>query len=167
MERILIGFAITILVLSVSAFAVTNDCVNKNYLLLELSYESRTVTLDGYTLENGCPSGILKKGDFKVEVLQNNEIVYTSSFDPSIIFTDIGGKDNMVSGGAKGIDKQKFYLNVPAVQQGQIQIYNKNVPILKADFDVKQEVVRSKSGSLFDWVNNLIEEVNHLLGKVS
>jgi len=167
MERIFVGFAITILVLSVSAFAITKDCVNKDYLLLELSYESRTVTLDGYTLENGCPSGILKRGDFKVEVLQNNKVVYTSSFDPAIVFTDVGGEDNVVSGGAKVIDKRKFYLNVPAVQEGQIQIYNKGVPILKADFDVKQEVVRSKSVGLLDWVNILIEDVNGLLGKIS
>lgn len=167
MERIFVGFAVTILVLSVSAFAITNDCVNKNYLFLELSYELRTVTLEGYTLENGCPSGILKSGDFKVEVLQNNKVVYTSLFDPSILFTDVGGEDNVVRGGAKVIEKRKFYLNVPAIQQGQIQIYNKEVPILKVDFDVKQEVVRTKSVSLFSWVNNLIEEVNGLLGKVS
>ena len=158
------NIATFIILLSLISYAAPQDCSKQNYLLLELNYKDGVITYSGHSLQNGCVSGSLNEGSFKIEVLDKGKVVYSSMFaDPSKLFVDIG-KDNSVTGGVVNLNNHKFYLVVPAVEEAKVKIYDKeNILILNLDIQVKQSVTRSRNVGLFGWVDDLIKETLALL----
>jgi len=156
-------YTIVILLLSMSVYGAI-DCNKQSYLLLELHYKDGLITYLDHSTKVGCAPGSLKAGNFKIEVLDKDKLIYSSMFqDPSKMFVDVG-ENNKISGGLVDVGEKKFYLAVPAVEEANVKIYNnENVQVLNADIQSTQSVTRSRNVGLFGWVEDLLRNVSALL----
>ncbi len=154
MKIILFVFIIIIMV----GISYGAECKDSKYILLDMVYENGKLTLVDTSLNMGCGSGEIKGDDYRIDIDLNNKVVYSSNFNPEIIYMD-GPNNDEISGGVVRIIKKEVILTVPAYEASKIRIYD---PIGNEIINVDSENIFKKApefseGGLFITIRNWLD----------
>ena len=138
---------ISLILVDIASAKICDD----KYYSIDIIYKDGKLVYDGEEILKGCYSNPVSRGDYELNLMDNNkEVVYSLKFDPTLRYTD-GNIDGQPYGGADVVRDTKFTLNVPYTKDlEKIDIKHKgniiiNVPIEKEDL-----------GGFFAWVNELM-----------
>lgn len=121
--------------------AVSAAASEKEYVLIEIAYESGTFNLINETLEKGNYPFIEHENNYGYNfylVSDKKEIFFSGSFDPTLIFTDGLNISNNESfeGGAIELNESNFFIAVPNIKKAEkIEIFKNNEKIFEAELD--------------------------------
>lgn len=154
MKIILLAFIIIIMV----GISYGAECKDSKYILLDMVYEDGKLTLVDTSLNTGCGSGEIKGNDYRIDIDLNNKIVYSSNFNPEIIYEDGPGNDE-ISGGAVKVVEKEVILTVPAYEDSKIRIYDSaGNEIIDIDSeDIFKKAPEFSEGGLFITIRNWLD----------
>ena len=156
------------LVMVQAAFAL--DCSKSKFYLLNFKYSNGAITFIDKTIEKGCPDNANFLNNYKIELVKEGNIVYSSGFNPGLIYTDFGAGEEII-GGAKVINETEFSISVPYEEKfDKISVYkNQNEILTLNQSEIKQTPKEEEktSGRLgfFDWVDLLNKQALEVLRK--
>lgn len=104
------------------------------YILLEFKYDKENFSLINKSLEQGnYPSPGIEK-DYQINLISKEKnILYSSSFDPSLLYSD-GGNESL-EGGALILEQAVFYVSLPNFEEVR------NVEIVKDNKTIFEEAI--------------------------
>lgn len=118
--------------------AVGASLIEKEYILIEFYYQNGNFHIVNQTLEKGDYPINENEGDFEYEFVlssDNNDLLYSNSFDPTIIFTD-GSNGEYFGGGAIKLSETNFFVIAPNFNNAQkIKIFKDGQKIFEAGVD--------------------------------
>ena len=118
-KKIYFIFGIIFLILLIIIISADSN-LKKEYIFLEISYKNGNFSLINKTLEKGYyPKAIIENYEYKVNVISDNrKVIYSTSFDPVLLFTD-SFSNEIIEGGAMRLSETEFYIILPNLRTAE------------------------------------------------
>ena len=120
-KKIYFIFLIIFLILLILLMTISADShLKKEYIFLEISYKNGNFSLINKTLEKGYyPKAIIDDYEYKVNIVSDRgEIIYSTAFDPILLFTD-SFSNEIIEGGAIRLNETEFYVILPNLKTAE------------------------------------------------
>jgi len=128
---------IAVILIAMISALIGAPLIEKDYILLKINYENENFVLLSKSLEKGNYPTLNHDPDneYRINLVSDKgDLLYTNSFDPSSLYSDIPS-GNELEGGIIKLSKIEFYLIIPSDNEGD------KVEILKDGESVFEEEV--------------------------
>ena len=149
--------AISLSLIFLVTFSYAVEC-NTKFYLYNFKFSDGNLEFLGKTLEKGCIPGNIQDKFYQLNLVKDNNIIYSYWFNPETMFTDVVNKEGNINGGVVLVKESKFSIPVPDVEHDEFNVLDKNdKKLLSLNKNEEKQKNQVQPFSLFDYVNNLMK----------